>query len=277
MLVRLNISQWTARKYDRKVSEEVAETHKAEKNEVGRYNKILIARKAIKNIESASGEARRIHNENTLPWDDNGARILPSKNYDKYMKEMRRFRGEFEARVREFCDAYPALVDEAKIRLNGMFNIADYPMVGDIARRYGYDVAFSPIPSAQDFRVDLSSAESESIKKDIEERLAATQNIAMKDLWRRLHEVVARAAERLKEKDTVFRDSLIGNIIEVVNLLPALNLTDDPELETLRRKVEATLCQYAPKILREDEKQREEAAKSAEDILKSMAGYMGGA
>lgn len=279
MLAKLSISQWTARRYDKKISDEVAAQHAAQasnKDDIGRYNKVLIAQDAIKKINEVASEARTYHYEQTLPWHDDGARILPSKNYAAYMKRMRELRAEFESRVGAFVANYPALIEEARQRLNGMFNQADYPSAGEIAWRYSYNVSFDPIPVGGDFRVGVAAEDMETIRQEIDGRLQAAQAAAMKDLWGRLHTVVSKMAERLGDADNKFKNSLVGNIVELVGLLPALNVADDPELEAMRRRVEQTLCQYNPTDLRESRRERAAATRDAKAILDAMAGYMGG-
>lgn len=68
MLVRLSISQWTARKYDKKISREVASLHNTS-SDAGRYNKVLIAKQAIEAIQKIVSESRTYHYINTLAWE----------------------------------------------------------------------------------------------------------------------------------------------------------------------------------------------------------------
>ena len=46
VLVSVNISQWTARKLDREVTDEVNASHGAQKD-AGRYNKLLLEKEAL--------------------------------------------------------------------------------------------------------------------------------------------------------------------------------------------------------------------------------------
>ncbi|MDA3813714.1 MAG: hypothetical protein PF570_05610, partial [Candidatus Cloacimonetes bacterium] len=105
MLVYLNISIWTARKYDKKISTEVENKYGAD--EAGRYNKILIAKKNLSNIQKIISSARAFHYENTLPWSDNGGRLLPSANYFGYVKAIQCFKDDFEREVINFLRVYP--------------------------------------------------------------------------------------------------------------------------------------------------------------------------
>ena len=137
----------------------------------------------------------------------------------------------------------------------------------DIERKYGFSIQVDPIPYADDFRVNLQSQEIAEIKADIEARVNESITMSMKDLWTRLQKAVSHMADRLSEKDSVFRDSLINNLIELTELLPKLNLTNYQNLETIRKDIENNLCSFSPQILREDGKEREKAAQKAQSIL----------
>jgi hypothetical protein len=50
----------------------------------------------------------------------------------------------------------------------------------------------------------------------------------------------------LSDPDKVFRNSLVGSPVELCNLLPHLNMTDDLLLEDMRREIEAKLINHSP-------------------------------
>ena len=273
MLVKLSVSAWTARKHDRKVSKKVEEDYNAK--EAGRFNKVLIAQDSIKAISQVVNKARTYHYENTLAWGDDESRLLPSANYNNYSSKMREFRSEFELAVSDFAVKYPDLIEDARLRLNGMFQQADYPSVVDIHKRYDFKVTVNPLPDAEDFRVSLQSEEITKIQEDINRRSQEAQAEAMKDLWNRLYEGVRHMVDRLSDNKAIFRDSLITNLVELCDLMPRLNVLDDPDLERMRNEVEAKLTGYIPDFLRKDKTERKLAARDAQSILDSMAGYVG--
>ncbi len=278
MLVRLSISQWTARKYDKKVSDQVAVEHNTT-SDVGRYNKTLLALDAVKAIQKIASEARSYHYEQTLPWEDDGSRILPAANYMHYMEDMRKYKSQFEAAAADLVGKYPALIEEAKRRLNGMFNEADYPQQKNLIYKYGFSITVNPMPAAADFRVAITEDEVRRIQADIEARIKDVQETAMRELWNRLYGAVEHMVDRLtmqvKGQDAVFRDSMISNIADLCGLLPRLNITNDQDLENMRQEVETRLCKYMPHDLRNNSFERRQAAREAQDILNTMAAYMG--
>lgn len=272
MLVRLSISQWSARKHDKTVTQKVEKEYNAQDS--GRYNKVLIAKESIKEIKQAADKARGFHYDNTLPWNDLGDRILPAANFDIYRKEMSNLKNQFEAKVKTFLENYPDYVEQARLRLNGMFNEADYPKPQELGRRFNFDTFFDPLPKGEDFRVSIGDEEARLIQQEIEERLRYGQTAALKDLWSRLYNVVSCMTERLGDDKKTFRNSLVTNIQSLVKLLPRLNIGNDLSLDKARREIEAQLCQHAPQTLRESKALRQEVADKAESIKTAMSGYM---
>lgn len=281
MLAKLNISQWSASKHDREITEQVAQQHGADSS-MGRYSKRLLAKDALDAIKQVATQARHHHYENTLPWLDDGARILPAANYFDYITKQREYEHQFEAAVSDFVYIYPQLVKSAKASLNGLFKQEDYPSANQIGERFKFAVACDPMPDASDFRVDVGDTERALIQADIEARVNAAVEDAMTDLWKRVHDNVSRMAERLRgyhvdgegKVHGAFRDSLVGNMRELVEVLPKLNFTGSNSLETMRQRLENELCQFEPKELRENETVREAIAENAEAILKEVSQFL---
>ena len=276
MLVRLAIKQWSVRKYDRKVTKKIAKDYNTAAD-AGRYTKVLLAENAIRKMSQVANEARSYHYERTLPWYDWGPRLLPAANYLEYTQKMQFFKTEYEKAVNDFIRSYPTYVVDAQQRLNGMFDPNDYPKPSVIHCYYGFKVSVDPLPDKEDFRVSLGETEVEAIKADIEARTLEAQQAGMRELWTRLHDSVKNMVERLSDDKAICRDSLVGNLSDLVSLLPKMNITGDPDLEAMRKDVEKRLCGYRPDQLRTDKKSRRQAAQAAKSILDNMSGYMGGA
>ena len=274
MLIKLSISQWTARRFDRKATNDVIQKYNA-KSEAGRFNKMLVDLDSVKTYQRAANDARTFHYSNTLPWLDDESRILPAANYLEYSKKMRDLKAAFEKAVDQFIDDYPRLIEKAERDLNGLFNAADYPKAGDLKGKFDFSVGVVPVPDKDDFRVSLTQAEVDRIKVDIEKRVSDNIHAAVKDCWSRLYRVVDHMAKKLKDSKAVFRDSLVNNISDLCDLLPRLNLTNDPELDKLSKEVGAALGTLDPEILRKYELERKMAADRAGEILKKMGSYVG--
>jgi hypothetical protein len=273
MLTFLTISQWTARKYDKNATEDVARKYQV-RGEAGRYNKVLIGKEELQEIQKIANSARLFHYENTLPWSDDGNRILPAANYFTYSSELQKLKNQFEAQVSQFCSRYQILVANQVSRLNGLYDLNDYPEPSMIWNKFSFEIVITPLPNSNDFRVKMQEDEIARIQQEISERERQLLAKAMKDCWSRLYDVVKHMAERLNDKNATFRDSLVGNIINLVQLLPKLNIAEDQELESMRKQIEVKLTKASPDELRNSRYVRRKVAKEASAILDAMSGYV---
>lgn len=281
MLANLRISQWTARKIDKKVAGEVAKTHGVQAN-VGAYYKSVLPttdangeRTSIEQIKKLVGEARTYHYKMTLPWLDSGARVLSAAAYIDYMQVMQQFRTQFEDAVTKFVYDYPFEREEAKIRLGTLFNDDDYPPLDRVAERFGFALDILPIPMGSDFRCDIGDDEAEKIKADIEKATLATVQSAIADVYKRIAGVVEAFAVKLQFEDTRFEKSLVTNAEDLVNLLPKLNFTGDPALTAIGTALKNKLCLYGADELRNNMAARRETYAAALEVKKDLAAFFG--
>lgn len=273
MLVALNVTKWTARKYDKKANSAV-ETEFAAESKAGRYRKSLAAKEALAEVNSVVSAARDFHKENTRPWSDDGPRILPSKNYLFYTAEMRKYSAKYETAVNNLVENYGVLKDEAKQFLGGLYNEEDYPAVEMIRSKYTFKVVVMPIPSANDFRVtQITDEDINSIQQQITDRLEEANKVLMHDLWDRLYSVVEKACEAFKDPNARFHDSKLDNIQETVDILRRLNMDDDPSLERMCKLAEEKIVALNPEDIRKSPAVRQEAATDARKLLEAMSGY----
>jgi len=270
VLVRFAVSQWTARKFDKKATAEVEQNHGTH-GEVGRFNKQLAAKKYLAELTSNISAARAFNYAQTLPWlDADGIRILPVNNFNSYQEGMSALHAKHEAALDKFVQSYPDVVDEARYRLNGLFDPNDFPPVSEIKDRFAWKVTFSPVPDSGDFRVEVGADILKQMEEDMENRLLANHTAAMLDLFERVRQQASHISERLSNytgtREGCFRDSLIENAIELAELLPRLNISGDKRLADIAKRIDNELCQYTPDVLRENDSARIDVAESAQKI-----------
>lgn len=268
MLVNLTISGWDATRYDKSVSAEVEKTHNA--TDAGRYNKRLIDKSHLATITSLSGQLRAYHYSRTLPWTDKGHRLLPSDLFMEYRQNMAGLKHQFDKAVNDFLTVYPQLVQDARVRLNAMFQPTDYPAVSDLRSKFDVDIEFMPVPDVADFRVDIGTEERDEIRKQIAEAVNAKQAKAIKDCWGRVREVVTRIAEQCSNKKGRIYDSLMENAQDLVGVLSGLNITGDPELTAVEQGIRQLIV--APDQIRNSPTTRKRLADGAAEILAKLPG-----
>lgn len=280
MLAGLSIRRWHPHVTDAKVSEEVATAHKSDRS-MGKYRKRLIGREAMAKIRTIDNTLRALHYFYTLPWSDEGYRILPATAYQTYRSKVDALLQERKKEVAAFLPLYPQHKAEAKKRMNGLFNESDYPGVDEIAGKFGVDVIIRPVPSGADIRVDIGDEELRRVRHEADEQLKAQLESSVRNIWERMKDVVEHASERLKaykvEDDKVtstFRDTLVTNIIELLDVVPMLNVMGDPNITRFAADIREGLTKHTPEVLRDDASIRSTVAARADEILSKMNSFL---
>ena len=272
MLVHLSISRWTARSKDRTAGEDISQQKKAEADVANVWVQ-LVPKDKMREVQRSGGEVRKIWIKYTLPWMDDGIRILPSDLYVKFSGEIKKAISEDQKAVVKFAKRFPDLVATAPERLGVFINDNPLPDVNQIKDKFGVRLNYMPMPTSGDFRCQILDSEAEKIKADIEQNVQNATFDAMHSIWTRLDEMVTNIATTLKEPKKIFRDSLINNLKEYVELIPQLNLTGDSELEKIRQEAKSKLTKLMPENLRKHKRDRKQAALNAEEIMKKIQGY----
>lgn len=270
MLVKLSISQWYNNKVDRKVSDEVAANYGVSEHN-DRYVKKLLPPEALKPVLQCITELRSFHNRNTMPWQDDSVRILPSANFFTYRQGIAERKAELQAAVDRFCAAYPTWVEHARQTKKGLFNELDYPTPQAIASQFGVSMTLLPFPSVSDFRLDITDINiMDEIKRNTEAAVADALKGANKDLIDRIYKRAYALYSALCEQDKVFRDNTVTSLGETAELVQSLNVSND---ERVNLAVKATLevtSVITPDRLRASTAFRNETAKRVAELLTAL-------
>ena len=283
MLVTLRRGIFSATKEDKAMTQEIASSHNTSTQDV-KVIKALFDQKSYQPVQRIYNEIYIYHRENTLPWLDDGPRLITAACYLPYTQEIAAKTARLEAAALAFADDLDSIIDEARQRLNGAFKDSDYPSRDEVLRRTYASVRFRFIADTSDARIQIGDEERARLivtaKAEAQEALA----LARTDLLERIKTVTAKMANTLRDYtprqgDTraqgTFKDTLVTNVRDLVNLLPALNLADDPDITRFADRLREDLCYAEPDDLRTDSLVRERIQRSAESILADMVGYTG--
>ncbi len=280
MLVGLRISAWSGRLYDREASDHVAAHHEASTS-AGRYNKRLLPKAALAALNATMSETRTQHYAQSLPWDDKGSRLLTVANYEHYTEVIDGLRERLVRQRARFIEDFDDYVEQARIDLGKLFRIGDYPSKDQLRDRFAIRYRITPVPDADHFIARLASDDTDRVKRDIELHIEEQIHDAVGDLYRRLAEAVERVSERLNEdgdgKPLVFRDTMISNIRDLVDVVPRLNIFGDQRLARLCEQVKERIAGVEPDSLRPsrsfDPAARDRVKRDADDLMEQFAGY----
>jgi len=274
LLVTLNISQWTARKLDRKESAAVNAKH-GTVVDAARVNKSLLPMSAdLDRVHKLTATIRNEYYQMSLPWMD-GMQIIKSDGYMAFAQRMSDRKREWENAVDRFLVTYSQAVDDARHLLGTLFDEADYPSTNVLRHKFSMDIGFYPMPDAKDWRVDMSNDQMATLRKRLEEDVTNKVGQAMQAAWSRVHDVVKRIHTQTSNPKGKIYDSLVGSALDLCAILPSLNITNDPKLEEVRQELEGYFANTDADDIREHPEVREEVADQMADILAKMSGLYG--
>jgi hypothetical protein len=279
-LVDLTIREWTSRKKDKKATAHTTK-HFNTSAKAGNFNKNLLPfeSETYNELRAAIADLRDFHRKNTLPWtEDGGLRVCTSQNYMPYCDGTRERRATIEACAEKFFSEFHGMIKRAEQELNGMFDSDDYPSLPVLKSKFGVSVKFYPMPKPEAFEADegVSPEEVDEMRKQLTKDLADVQAAGLKDLWKRLAEVIGHVQEVLgaKTKKRVHQ-SLFDDVAEVCEILPRLNISNDPDLIRIAKEVADKLGNVDRAFVAKSPKVRSQIAKDAARIQKEMEAFMG--
>jgi hypothetical protein len=261
--VSMQVGVWLGHKLDKTTSAKIT-TEAGAHADAGRFNKHTVPKESLAAITTRVSALRSHLYANTLPWKDNGDRLLPRKSFSDFMFAHETLRNEFYTDVEDFLNRkYAAAREQAEFRMGELFNDDDYPTVPQLRQKFYVMLDIDGIADAKDFRLETD---------DIVNQARITR--AMTGLWEKLSKPLENFAERMGDADAVFRDATVNNLREIVGILPSLNFMDDPTLASLGERIEKNLAVYEAKDLRTNKVVRAAVASEADKILRSMRGFM---
>jgi len=243
----------------------------------GRHNK-------VKETISKFTEVYTYVKDNTVPW-STGVDML---NIEHYFDFTTGLRGLVDTANQAVDDLYDCWDDEVEADLDRLSQVAilknkpnladpsDYPTADDMKARFGIDVRYMPVPTTGDFRVGISDEDKASLQKQLED---AEVN-ATKHVLNSMVEPMQRAVEKLSvpigNDGSVFRDTLIDNMVDVAERMNRVNISDDPAVQEKINDLRSLVGTYAKNkdVLRGSQTVREKAVRQIDGLVKQMAGLV---
>jgi len=206
----------------------------------------------------------------SLPWMP-GVGILKVSGFERLSSRINRLKEAFEAEVEEFVREYDEAVEQARAALGELFNPEDYPTAEQARKKFRFNFSVMPLPDTSDWRLNVDPDLMQRIREDAEAEVLRQTSDAMADAFERIRKAVSAMHERLSNPEAIFRDSLVGNIRELCDVLPSLNLLDDPRLNKLVDDMRQQLAAHEPQELRDDPALRQSVADAAALTLRSLS------
>ena len=225
-------------------------------------------------------------NDNTVPWAV-GQRMLNMMTWNDFTSGLRGLVDDAYASIDTLCDNWDQVVqtDFARIQQIGnakgnpnLANINDYPDVDDLRSRFSIDVQYSPIPKVDDFdpRFGMSDAEKSSLQRQLDDVQTTAATHVLEQMVKPLGEAVKKLSIPIGEDGSVFRDSLIDNMVEVADRMNRVCLSDDPVIRKQITELNALASGLAgsKEIIRHSPNARSQAKTDIESLMGKMKGLV---
>ena len=179
----------------------------------------------------------------------------------------------------DILKVYPELVDQAHDRLGDLYDASLFPSVEDCKELFYVDIEVRPVPEAGDFRVAMSADDKQKIATQIQRKNDQRVKEVTTDLFDRTHDVVSNMVQRLEafdpdKKGAKLYGSLVDNVRDIAELLPSLNVGDDPRLERLAKEIGLRLTEADTATLKKDEGKRKQVTDHAREIMNQIDDFI---
>ena len=242
MTVDFNASVWTARKKDHKASAEVTHANYADKGVASVSKNLLGDCEELRAVQKFAANTRNIHYSMTMPWSDNGSRLLPTAQYFRYHEVMTDLQNEFARLVDEFLTVYEWKIMDAQASLGAMWNGDEYPTRSALENKFGFRLSYIPLPDSGDFRIDVGNEAMVDLQTQYEKHYTTAINTAMKDIWQKLHDNLTTLVRQLDVNDegkgNKLYDTVFDRALELTDMLGTCNVTGDSQMEAMRARLE---------------------------------------
>ena len=170
-----------------------------------------------------------------------------------------------------------AKIAQAKGKPN-LADPSDYPSADEMRAKFSVDVRYMPVPTTGDFRVVISDEDKASLQQQLDD----AGNNATKHVLESMITPMKRAIEKLAvpigKDGSVFRDTLIDNMVDVAERMNKVNISDDPAIQEKINDLRSLVGAYASPIgkdnLRSSQTVREKAVNQIDSLVSQMAGLV---
>jgi hypothetical protein len=285
VLVSIDTHVWSATKQDRGISNDVADSKRANRN-AGKYVKNLLAdhpkHKAIVNYRQT------IYNwtkRRTYRWNDAND-LLPSVDVPKFKQEFSEHRLAFNKLVDDFLNSYGTIVSDMAFKAGDMFNRNDYPSVDELRHKFGVELYVSEVPM-NDFRCGIANDIADDLFETYSrqaENIVTEVMLAQKSRFIEVMESISHCCGvdeigvddntgETKTRKRKIYDTTIQKALEMCETFKGFNLSADPDLELARASLQRALTDVTAKDIRESDAVRSSVKEDVDSILSKFSSF----
>jgi len=228
--------------------------------------KLIVSPEYEKIVSFQGGIARWIYSQSVPSFFKEGFQLVGLGGVQTIENRMRKAQAEQAELVKALVAAYPSQVLEAEKKLGAQYNATDYPPADYLPQAFSIEWNWIAFTVPDGLPAELRQAEQDKLSRqfaDAGEQITKALRVAFAEL-------ISHATEKLTvpagEKHKVFRDTMIGNIMDFIETFNQRNLMGDVELANLVGQAKDVLQGVTPQKLRDYSKDRDTTRVAFEGI-----------
>lgn len=280
LLVSLSVSKPQMTKKDDKATRDAESANNA--HGAGQFRKDLYPKSLVQPILTVESSARAYIESVTYMW-TRGEYLLPTAKFMEFTERIGKYQVEFDQCVTAFLNNWSNVMQQAQTSQGALFDANAYPDLSDLKNDFRFRVNYRPVTDAGDFRVQMQDDEMDALRAEVETATRESMNNMLraplerlKEVVQRLHEVTAKGDREVLNKKTgvidlrppIFRDSVVDNIMEEINLLHAFADVMPDNVLAIAKEIADTTPH--PQQLRDNPVARQEVNTQTAALLNSI-------
>lgn len=285
--VRVRCGSMLTSRQDQQARMELAASKHVEERSISASRKLFLDSSRAKDCVQSTSRIKDFVARHTLPWGDDGYRLLPLTTLTRFRQELDTLLWKHDQLVDCFQANLSWEIDQDRMRLGGMFDLADYQVrrngkteLIDFRDRLTIRPTYEPITDPSDWR----SAPSEHDRTQYAEMLASVVTEATTDLTERvrsgvsalLTKIAAFSSGKNAGQRVKWTNSALSDLAELAELVPELNIAGDKNLQSIAETIQHTLEPVMPKgdessVLRDSRLARTHVATSLEGVMDRLS------
>ena len=240
----------------------------------------------VKSTISKFTEVYTYVKDNTVPW-TTGVDMLNMNHYLEFTTGLRKRVDDAHRAVDTLCLSWDEEVKDDLDRLSeiaiakgkpNLANADDYPSVDELRAKFGIEIRFMPVPTTGDFRVEISDEDKASLQKQLDDASINANKHVIKSMIEPMERAIAKLSVPIGNDGSVFRDTLVDNLVEVTERMNKINLSDDAtiqdSIDNLRGLIGSYASEQGKDLLRSNQTSREKAVKDIDALCRQMSGLV---
>lgn len=256
--------------------EEIAERYGAAAKRISASKKLLEKHPALKELARIKGEIVRYWKNNTLPFPEDGIRLLRKERLAEFRYQMQVYRDDLVEAVRNLDDARYDIMEIARQELGELYDPEDYPV--SFAGRFTVETSYPNI-SLPNYLAELDPEAFEQEKARVAQQFEAAVRETEQEFIKQFEGLLGHLAERLTPDPVTgeaktFQKTSLTNLHDFFDRFRSLSIGSNDRLDTLVTEAQDIVSGLNPKSLRSNQFLRESIADKLSSVRDTLDGMI---